>query len=99
MAKTPKAEEAAPQGNQDKPKPHPNLPVVEEKKVEVKELSNAPKDEDFVKGWFKDRETGEVFSLAVHEPDDYFRTHSLKNSLHFQQVTEAEFRLRFDKAD
>ena len=99
MAKSPKIEAAVEDVEKaEKPAPHPNLPVVEAKEVQLKEVSNGPKDEDFTGGTFKNRETGELFALAVHEPDDYFRTHSLKNTVHFQQCTESEFRLQFDKA-
>lgn len=97
MAKAIKSESEASQ-EPEKPKPHPNLPVVEVKETTIKETSNGPRDEDFTRGKFKDKETGEIFALAVHEPDDYFRTHSLKNSAHFFQCTESEFRLRFDRA-
>lgn len=97
MAKAIKSEPEASQESA-KPKTHPNLPVVDTKEVEIKETSNGPRDEDFTRGNFKDKETGEVFALAIHEPDDYFRTHSLKNSAHFFQCTESEFRLRFDRA-
>lgn len=75
----------------------PNIPVVEESPVE----SDVPKgasDEDYKDGQFVDRETNEKFALCIHDADDYGRTHSLKNSLHFYQCTEEEFRQKFDKA-
>lgn len=74
-----------------------NIPVVEEKPADS-EIVKGVADEDFKDGQFVDRETNEKFALCIHAADDYGRTHSLKNSLHFYQCTEAEFRLKFDKA-
>ena len=74
------------------------LPVVEAKESTLKESFNAPTDDKYTKGFFKCKEDGELYALAIHEADDYFRTHSLKNSIHFRQDTEAEFRLLFDRA-
>lgn len=82
----------------EKPKPHRNLPVVEVKAEPVKETSNGPADDHFTGGIFRDRASGEEYALAIHPPDDYFRTHSLKNTAHFCQMTEEEFRQRFDRA-
>ena len=67
--------------------------TVDEVKPEIAVI--APKDEEF-SGLYADRETGEKFALAIHEPDCYYRTHSLKNTTRFFQCTEAEFRQRFD---
>lgn len=92
--KNDQSETAAVETAEEKPKPHPNLPVVSVVESPVSE-SCAPKDEDFTDGVFAERETGEEFALAIHAPDDYFRTHSLKNTVHFIQCTEAEFLLKF----
>lgn len=86
----------------EKPKSHPNLPIVEEKKViKSKESHNPPTDDDFAGGIFKKIEgdfSGESFALAIHEQDCYGRTHSLKNTLHFWQGSALEFKTQFDKA-
>lgn len=62
--------------------------------------SNPPQNTDFVKGRYVMREgnhIGEEFALAVHEPDSYERTHTLKNKEHFWQGTEKQFRIAFEK--
>ena len=79
---------------------HPNLPVVEQaKSAEAFDpRSNPPKDEDHSAGVFKRISDGELYALAIHSPDCYNRTHSLKNTAHFWQGNESEFRIQFDKA-
>ena len=79
---------------------HPNLPVVNADEVSeaLDPRSNPPRDEDHSKGIFKRISDGELYALAIHKPDCYNRTHSLKNSLHFWQGNESEFRIQFDKA-
>lgn len=41
---------------------------------------------------------GEVFALCIHPEDNYQRTHSLKNTVHFWQGKESDFVLNFEKA-
>ncbi len=63
--------------------------------------SNPPKNTEFTEGKFRMVEgnhVGEVFALAVHEPDTYDRTHTLKNKEHFWQGNKAQFRVAFEKA-
>lgn len=40
---------------------------------------------------------GELFALCKHDPDTYGRTHSLKNTVHFWQGSEAQFQATFEK--
>lgn len=88
--------------SEDKPKSHPNLPIVEEKKVvDIREAHNPPPDADFNKGTFVMTDgfhVGEKFALAIHEPDCYGKTHSMKNTLHFWQGNAADVKLQFEKA-
>lgn len=63
--------------------------------------SNPPKNSDFdlSKRYLKKEGdfAGEEFVLAVHEPDTYERTHTLKNKQHFWQGNEKQFRATFEK--
>ena len=78
---------------------HPNLPIVDytEPTPVFDPRANPPLDDDHNKGLFVRRSDGEKFALAVHEKDTYHRTHSLKNTAHFWQGNEAEFRAEFEK--
>lgn len=58
---------------------------------------NPPADEDFTHGLWRNVDDGMPYALCVHEPDNYFRTHSLRNSAYFWQGTESEFRQKFSK--
>lgn len=63
--------------------------------------SNPPKNTDFDMDKLyvmkEGHHVGEEFVLAVHEPDSYERTHSLKNKEHFWQGNEKQFRQAFEK--
>ena len=63
--------------------------------------SNPPKNTDFNTGKVfvmkEGNHIGEEFFLAVHEPDTYERTHTLKNKEHFWQGSEKQFRAAFEK--
>jgi hypothetical protein len=69
------------------------------KGVEVDELPNpepALKNADF-KGRYKSKADGEVYALAIVKDDPRKRTHKLKNTVHFWEGSEEEFRAQFDK--
>jgi hypothetical protein len=77
------------------------LPQVEEKPLPQPLAIEAPGDNEFHRGLYVMREghhAGEQFALAIHEPDLYGKTHSLKNSIHFWQGTAEDFRNAFDPA-
>lgn len=79
--------------------PYPaHIPKVESEIPAQKEQSNPPTDDKFIHGKFIHIKLNEPFALAKHDEDGYGRTRSLKNSVHFWQGTEAEFRQTFEKA-
>jgi len=61
-------------------------------------LHNHPTDDRFTDGLYRDNRDGIIYALCVHEPDAYFRTHTLKNSAYTLDCMEAEFRQNFTKA-
>lgn len=84
--------------NKDKSLAKPSLiPQVTIPEAKVYGERMQPKDEEFTDGMFKHSETGEPYALCKHEPDTYGNTHSLKNSAHFWQGREKEFRATFEK--
>ena len=78
---------------------HPNLPVIDfvAPPAILDPRAMPPRDEDHDKGAFTRLSDGELYALAIHEKDTYGRTHSLKNTLHFWQGSEPEFRMQFTK--
>jgi hypothetical protein len=58
---------------------------------------NPVPDSKFCGGLWRDTETGETFALAVHEENGYFRTHTCKNSAHYWEGTEGEFKQKFER--
>jgi len=78
-----------------------NLPEVPQVVIpDVVERSDPPRNTDYTKGIFVKRRgdfAGEEFALAIHEPDTYERTHSLKNRLHFWEGNAEQFAAEFEK--
>ena len=76
------------------------IPQVEPVKCDIPEdpRANPPAPEAYTGGTWIERATGLPYVLAVHEPDNFFRTHSLKNSAYFWQGDKAEFEAKFVKA-
>lgn len=101
-------EQEAPKGSEtDQPKPPlPPIKASPIPQVPKKELESviredaAPSDDFYTDGSFvmrKGAHVGEEFALCIHAPDTYGNTHSLKNSEHFWQGKEEEFRVAFEK--
>lgn len=76
-----------------------SIPQVAPIKCELPDdpRANMPPPEAFTGGIWIHRETGQPYVLAVHDPDVYFRTHTLKNSAYTWQGNEAEFITAFAK--
>lgn len=84
-----------------KPLPPPAespLPVAESLARVADSDPAQPFDHEFTDGRFLKRTgtPGEEYALCVHPPNAYGLTHSAKNTLHFWQGTEDQFRLEFD---
>ena len=72
--------------------PIPQIVIVPE---DVKVEHSTPKDEEYTGGlWTKD---GEPYALCIHEPNEAGKTHTLKNSRHFWQGTNEEFKAAFER--
>lgn len=75
------------------------LPVVELKEPEANVISDVnPLDSDYNKGIWIHEETQEPYALAITEPNNYGRTHHLKNTAHSWSGTLEQFKLAFVKA-
>lgn len=59
-------------------------------------VSEEPKNSEY-SGRYTRRGNDEKFALAIRENARDGRTHFLKNTLHFINITEADFRLQFDE--
>lgn len=79
--------------------PHPNLPVVDAVPMPESRIKEScfPAEEKFTDGVFIHADQQEKYALAIHEPDAYGRTHSLKNTIHSWQGTKEEFNRVFNK--
>jgi hypothetical protein len=76
------------------------IPKVEAIPIEDHPESSTPADHLFKDGQFKKstgQDKGELFALCIHDADAYGFTHSLKNTVHFWQGTEKQFRENFEK--
>lgn len=75
-----------------KASPIPQLPAEPEIKSD---LMDTPKDEDYTDGIYVS--DGEQFAVCIVKDHPSGRTHFAKNSRHFWNGTEAEFKAKFDK--
>lgn len=73
-----------------------DIPQVEKKETVLPGEEVIPSGE-FNKGHFISKADGEPYALAIIPDDIRGKTHKLKNSAHFWEGTEAEFKEAFDR--
>lgn len=74
-----------------------NLPEGDRNNIPDVALPGAvPKNSDY-KGRYKNKNDGETYALVVVEDDPNGNTHKLKNTAHYFEGSEEDFKANFDK--
>ena len=80
------------------PRPPKNIPFIAPKGLDAtpfaRDPNKLPPDEAY-SGRFRHSEDGEDYALAIVPDNELGTTHKLKNSIHFFECDEKEFKLRF----
>lgn len=74
------------------------IPIVERTEPTPLNTYTLPKDDEYNKGIFRSHADGELYALAIVENDPLGRNYKLKNTAHFSELSESEFRIAFEKA-
>lgn len=81
----------------DQPKVSKNIPKVDVNTAPLVPVVGATPEDTAYKGRYTKHDDGEPYALAIDKEATDGRTHFAKNSAHFWNGTEAEFRAQFEK--